>query len=80
MYYFTIVLIMQVTWVILLKLFHLLLETTEFNPQIDDIIEEAFERTGVSGSSNWLSIKICKTFFKYFISRMGKQRCSFMES
>ena len=25
-------------------------ETTEFNPQIDDIIEEAFERTGVRGS------------------------------
>jgi len=25
-------------------------ETTEFNPQIDDIIEEAFERTGVNGA------------------------------
>ena len=25
-------------------------EETEFNPQIDDIIEEAFERTGVRGT------------------------------
>ena len=25
-------------------------ETTEFNPQIDDVIEEAFERTGVRGT------------------------------
>ena len=33
-------------------------ETTEFNPQIDEVIEEAYERTGVLGNANRLSIKI----------------------
>ena len=36
-------------WVIVHKLF-LLHQEAEFNPQIDDIIEEAFERTGVQGT------------------------------
>ena len=44
---------------------------TEFNPQIDEIIEEAFERTGVKSAQNRISIKISKKIFKHNVSRMG---------
>ena len=33
-------------------------EQTEFNPQIDDIIEEAFERTGVQGTRTGATSKV----------------------
>ena len=46
-------------------------ETTEFNPQIDEVIEEAFERTGVKGTRTGYQ-KICKKIIKYNVSRMGQ--------
>ena len=47
-------------------------EETEFNPQIDDIIEEAFERTGVKSARTGYHVKISKKIFKHNVSRMGK--------
>ena len=43
----------------------------EFNPQIDEIIEEAFERTGVQGTRTGYQLKSARRSLNIMFSRMG---------
>ena len=71
-YYFIIVLITAV-WVILHKLFHQLLKTTEFNPQIDEIIEEAYERTGVLGTRTGYQLRSARRSLNLLFQEWGNR-------
>ena len=44
---------------------------TEFNPQIDDIIEEAYERTGVLGTRTGYQLRSARRSLNILFSRMG---------
>jgi hypothetical protein len=61
-----------VVWVILLKLFHQL-QNTEFNPQIDEIIEEAFERTGVRGTRTGYQLRSARRSLNIMFQEWGNR-------
>ena len=71
-YYFIIVLHI-VVWVILHKLFHQLLKTTEFNPQIDEVIEEAYERTGVLGTRTGYQLRSARRSLNIMFQEWGNR-------
>ena len=48
-------------------------ETTEFNPQIDDIIEEAFERTGVRGSRTGYQLRSARRSLNIMFQEWGNR-------
>jgi len=48
-------------------------ETTEFNPQIDDIIEEAYERTGVGGTRTGYHLKSARRSLNIMFQEWGNR-------
>jgi len=48
-------------------------ETTEFNPQIDDIIEEAFERTGVRGARTGYQLRSARRSLNIMFQEWGNR-------
>ena len=48
-------------------------ETTEFNPQIDDIIEEAFERTGVQGARTGYQLRSARRSLNILFQEWGNR-------
>ena len=48
-------------------------ETTEFNPQIDDIIEEAFERTGVRGTRTGYQLRSARRSLNIMFQEWGNR-------
>ena len=48
-------------------------EETEFNPQIDDIIEEAFERTGVMGTRTGYQLKSARRSLNIMFQEWGNR-------
>ena len=48
-------------------------ETTEFNPQIDDIIEEAFERTGVQGARTGYQLRSARRSLNIMFQEWGNR-------
>ncbi len=48
-------------------------ETTEFNPQMDDIIEEAFERTGVRGTRTGYQLRSARRSLNIMFQEWGNR-------
>ena len=48
-------------------------ETTEFNPQIDDVIEEAFERTGVRGTRTGYQLRSARRSLNIMFQEWGNR-------
>ena len=48
-------------------------ETTEYNPQIDDIIEEAFERTGVHGARTGYQLRSARRSLNIMFQEWGNR-------
>ncbi len=48
-------------------------ETTEYNPQIDDIIEEAFERTGVMGTRTGYQLRSARRSLNIMFQEWGNR-------
>ena len=48
-------------------------EATEFNPQIDDIIEEAFERTGVRGTRTGYQLRSARRSLNIMFQEWGNR-------
>ena len=48
-------------------------ETTEYNPQIDDIIEEAFERTGVHGTRTGYQLRSARRSLNIMFQEWGNR-------
>ena len=48
-------------------------ETTEYNPQIDDIIEEAFERTGVHGGRTGYQLRSARRSLNIMFQEWGNR-------
>ena len=48
-------------------------ETTEFNPQMDDIIEEAFERTGVLGTRTGYQLRSARRSLNIMFQEWGNR-------
>ena len=48
-------------------------ETTEFNPQIDDVIEEAFERTGVRGTRTGYQLRSARRSLNIIFQEWGNR-------
>jgi hypothetical protein len=48
-------------------------ETTEFNPQIDEIIEEAFERTGVRGTRTGYQLRSARRSLNIMFQEWGNR-------
>jgi len=48
-------------------------ETTEFNPQIDEIIEEAFERTGVRGARTGYQLRSARRSLNIMFQEWGNR-------
>ena len=48
-------------------------ETTEFNPQIDDIIEEAFERTGIRGTRTGYQLRSARRSLNIMFQEWGNR-------
>ena len=48
-------------------------ETTEFNPQVDDIIEEAFERTGVRGARTGYQLRSARRSLNIMFQEWGNR-------
>ena len=48
-------------------------ETTEFNPQIDDVIQEAFERTGVKGTQTGYMLKSARRSLNIMFQEWGNR-------
>jgi len=48
-------------------------ETTEFNPQMDDIIEEAFERTGVKGTRTGYQLRSARRSLNIMFQEWGNR-------
>jgi hypothetical protein len=48
-------------------------ETTEFNPQIDEVIEEAFERTGVKGTRTGYQLRSARRSLNIMFQEWGNR-------
>ena len=48
-------------------------ETTEFNPQMDDVIEEAFERTGVRGTRTGYQLRSARRSLNIMFQEWGNR-------
>jgi hypothetical protein len=48
-------------------------ETTEYNPQIDDIIEEAYERTGVMGTRTGYQLRSARRSLNIMFQEWGNR-------
>jgi len=48
-------------------------ETTEFNPQIDDVIQEAFERTGVKGTQTGYMLRSARRSLNIMFQEWGNR-------
>ena len=48
-------------------------ETTEFNPQIDEVIEEAFERTGVRGTRTGYQLRSARRSLNIMFQEWGNR-------
>ena len=48
-------------------------ETTEFNPQIDDVIQEAFERTGVRGTQTGYMLRSARRSLNIMFQEWGNR-------
>ena len=64
---------LQLEWGIVRKLLHPLHETTEFNPQIDDVIQEAFERTGVRGTQTGYMLRSARRSLNIMFQEWGNR-------
>ena len=53
--------------------------TTAFDLSIDDIVEEAYKRCGLSTNSGY-DLKKARRGLNVFVFRVGQQRCSSLES
>ena len=54
-------------------------ETTEYNPQIDDIIEEAFERTGVHGTRTGYQLRSARRSLNIMFQEWGNRGLHYWE-
>ena len=73
LYYFIIALLTAV-WVIAIQTISPTSETeAEFNPQIDDIIEEAFERTGVHGTRTGYQLRSARRSLNIMFQEWGNR-------
>ena len=48
-------------------------ETTEFNPQIDEVIEEAYERTGVLGTRTGYQLRSARRSLNLLFQEWGNR-------